>query len=171
MCLDIRQTRRPFGATSAVLRYNRFSRLIALLFKLTFGIALVAYFDDFGALAPESLCRWPLREFGQFRDTLGIKLKANKAAFGRIATFVGLEGEFPHPANEMRIRISLSPDTARNWGDDLAHPTMRSDNTRRIRIDHRAPGIRTEFDLRPLWDGHAFPDIQEITFGELSPPA
>ena len=109
-----------FGATSAALRYNCFSRLIAVLFNMTFGISLVAYFDDFGPLVPKSLCRRAIRTFEQFRDTLGIKLKSNKAAYGRIVTSLGLEGDSPHPVNDMCLRISLSPDNARNWGEMIS---------------------------------------------------
>ena len=45
-----------FGAVSAVLRYNCFSRIISVIFNKIFGIPLLAYFEDFGALVPARLC-------------------------------------------------------------------------------------------------------------------
>ena len=55
-----------FGATSAVLHYSCFSRLLAVLANRIFGIPLIGYFDDFVALAPANVGRLALRTFERF---------------------------------------------------------------------------------------------------------
>ena len=67
-----------FGASSAVLPSNCFSRLLDVLFDRIFGTPLIGYFGDFGAVAPKNLGRCALRTFERFRHTVGIKLKTAK---------------------------------------------------------------------------------------------
>ena len=64
-----------FGANSAVLRYRCFSLLSAVLFNRIFGIPLVEYFDDFGAIGPGNVARMDLRTLERFCHALGAKLK------------------------------------------------------------------------------------------------
>ena len=45
------------GAVSAVIHYNCFSRLLAVLMNLALRIPVLNYFDDFGALVPFDLRR------------------------------------------------------------------------------------------------------------------
>ena len=61
-----------FGAEAAVLHYNCFSRLASVIFNKIFGIPLLAYFDDFGALVPKRLCEKDLHTFEIFCDTLSL---------------------------------------------------------------------------------------------------
>ena len=44
-----------FGAVFAVIRYNIFSRIIAEISRRIFGIPMISYFDDIGALPPQLL--------------------------------------------------------------------------------------------------------------------
>lgn len=46
-----------FGAAAAVLRYNLFSRIFEGLIARLFGIPLLCFFDDFGALIPRPLAK------------------------------------------------------------------------------------------------------------------
>ena len=67
-----------FGATSAVLHYNCFPRLLAVLANRIFGIPLIGYFDDFGALVPADVIRHALSTFERFCNSMGIALKNPK---------------------------------------------------------------------------------------------
>ena len=57
-----------FGATAAVLRYNGFSRIVAVLANILFGLPLVNYFDDFGCILPASISDEGLSTFKRFAD-------------------------------------------------------------------------------------------------------
>lgn len=96
-----------FGAEAAVLHYNCFSRLISVIFNKIFGTPLIAYFDDFGALAPKRLCDKALLTFERFCETIGIRLKTSKTELGTRITFLGLKGGFPSPSNNMALSIRL----------------------------------------------------------------
>ena len=104
-----------FGATSAVLHYNCFSRLLAILANRIFGIPLIGYFDDFGALVPSKVGRRALHTFEQFCNSLGITLKKTKTDRGRRIVFLGLLGNFPAPCNRMLLSIDLPTDKADAW--------------------------------------------------------
>ena len=109
-----------FGAVSAVLHYNCFSRLISVMFNKIFGIPLLAYFDDFGALVPARLCERALRTFESFCETLGIRLKVAKTELGTRLTFLGLKGNFPRPSNGMTLSIRLPKKKAAAWAMSIA---------------------------------------------------
>ena len=96
-----------FGATSAVLHYNCFPRLLAALVNMTFGITISGYFDDFGALAPEELADLASSTFERFSDSPNIRLKASKTKVGAKMVFLGLKGSFPRPSNSMTLKIPL----------------------------------------------------------------
>ena len=104
-----------FGATSAVLHYNCFSRLLAVLTNRIFGIPLIGYFDDFGALVPANVGRLALRTFEQFCNSLGITLKKTKTDRGKRIIFLGLQGDFPSPGNKMLLSIDLPTVKATTW--------------------------------------------------------
>ena len=44
-----------FGAVATVLHYNSFSRIIAVLSNMLFGLPVVNYFDDYGRLLPTAI--------------------------------------------------------------------------------------------------------------------
>ena len=75
-----------FGAEADVRRYNCLSRLISVIFNKTFGTPLLAYFDDFGAIAPKNMCGEDLETFETFCETLGIRLKLTKTVLGTLIT-------------------------------------------------------------------------------------
>ena len=108
-----------FGAAAAVLRYNTFSRVLAVLVCLYLGIPLVGYFDDFGSMTPEELMEIALRTLLRFCATLGIKMKDSKTLAGRLITFLGLNGYFPGPGNNMSLKITLPPEKVLRWCDLL----------------------------------------------------
>ena len=95
------------GASAAVRHYNCFSRIIAVLINLIFGLPTINYFDDFGCLPPTSLVDEGLALFTRFCALLGIRLKAKKTEVGRDVTFLGLRGSFPGPDTDMSLRIDL----------------------------------------------------------------
>ena len=101
-----------FGAASAFLRYNCFSRLLAVLANRIFGIPLIGYFDDFGALVPANVGRHALRTFERFCNSLGITLKKTKTDRGRRIISLGLQGDFPSPGNKMLLSIDLPGEKA-----------------------------------------------------------
>ena len=55
-----------FGAIAAVLLFNVFSRLLRGLFTQLFGISLLCFFDDFGALVPLCISEEALQTFALF---------------------------------------------------------------------------------------------------------
>ena len=109
-----------FGAVSAVLHYNVFSRILAEIFTRLFGIPLLSYFDDFGALIPTPLAEKALITFQNFCSYLGVVLKPAKAEVGRAVCFLGLEGTVPHKANGHKLEIRLTPAKARKWPELIA---------------------------------------------------
>ena len=61
-----------FGAVSAALHYNLFSRLLcAIFFDQLFGVPAICYFDDFGALVPAGLEPAAIRTFARCCASLG----------------------------------------------------------------------------------------------------
>ena len=104
-----------FGATSAVLRYKCFSRLLAVLFNRIFGIPLIGYFGDFGSLVPGNVGRRALRTFECFRSKLGITLKKTKTGRCQVVISIGIRGDFPTPANKMLLIITPPEEMERTW--------------------------------------------------------
>ena len=104
-----------FGAAAAVLRYNCFSRLLSVLSNLTFVIPLIGYFDDFGALIPYELSNDAIDTFVEVCATLGIHLETKKTEVGWGIIFLGIQGTFPRPANDMALVIKLPPKNAKTW--------------------------------------------------------
>ena len=104
-----------FGAMAAALRYNCFSWMLSVLFNLIFGIPLIGYFDDFGALIPYELSKDAIDTFVEFCTTLGIHLKTKMAEVGWEIIFLGLQGTSPSPANDMTLMIRLHPKKAETW--------------------------------------------------------
>ena len=56
-----------FGASAAVLHYNAFSRIVAILANKIFGAPIVNYFDDLGFLLPTSIGMIGLTDFSPFQ--------------------------------------------------------------------------------------------------------
>ena len=106
-----------FGAVAAVLHYNVFSRVLAELFTKLFGIPILSFFDDFGALIPGPLAKAALEAFKAFCELLGIRLKAEKEEVGPRVTFLGLRGFFPCRENGWKLQITLPSDKAKAWAD------------------------------------------------------
>ena len=104
-----------FGAEAAVTHYNCLSRAIAVLTNMIFGIPMLAYFDDFGALAPEDLGPEALAVFKIFTPVIGFFLNGKKFDIGRALTFLGIFGRFPGPDNDMTLVLSLPADKAARW--------------------------------------------------------
>ena len=60
-----------FGAVDAVLHYNVFSRVLSELFTQLFGVPMLSFFGDFGALAPAEIAPLAPQTFTSFCETLG----------------------------------------------------------------------------------------------------
>lgn len=84
-----------FGAIAAFLHYNALARLPEEQFASLFGIPLLSFFDDYGAIAPSELAEIPLHTVTLFCEKLGIKLKIPKSEFDQKVTFLGLGGGLP----------------------------------------------------------------------------
>ena len=108
-----------FGAIAAVIHYNVFSRLLAELTCKIFGIPIVSYFDDFGALLPSPLAKRGLEVFTAFCSHLGITLKKTKSEVGPKITYLGLLGAFPTRGNGGRLTVSLTPEKAKKWSENI----------------------------------------------------
>ena len=113
--MDIHQNDLLFGATSSVMRYNCFPRLLDGLFNRIFGIPLIGYFEDAGALFPGNVFRRALRTFERFCRALGIKLKTTKTDRRQKIISLGVRCDFPSPANNMILIITLTEDEATTW--------------------------------------------------------
>ena len=109
-----------FGATSAVLHYNVFSRLVTSLVNRLFGIPMICFFDDFSALIHRVLPNKAMAVFSRFCEAIGITLKPRKSDVGHEITFLGLLGWFPKAANNYTLRISLPEEKRKALSDLLA---------------------------------------------------
>ena len=58
-----------FGAVAAALRYNCFSRIIAVLANLVLGIPMANYFDDIGSMSKSSISEDALVTFSDFAES------------------------------------------------------------------------------------------------------
>ena len=108
-----------FGAEAAVIHYNCFSRIVAVLVNRIFGIPLVAYFDDLGDPAPTDLAQPALGAVKIFLPTLGISLNARKTGMGELTTFLGIEWKFPNPSNGMTLALALPLGKKTRWTDAI----------------------------------------------------
>ena len=109
-----------FGAVAEVLRYNVSPSLISELFTQLFGIPLLVFFGDFGAITPCGISEAAIRTFALFCSKLGIKLKTEKSEAGRRITFLGLEGDFPCRANGFALSVCLTREKAEAWDVQLS---------------------------------------------------
>ena len=66
------------GAEAPVTHYNCLSRAIAVLTNLIFGIPLLSYFDDFGALVPDDLGEDSIATYKIFFARIGFFLNKRK---------------------------------------------------------------------------------------------
>ena len=64
-----------FGAAATALRYNTYSRMMAVLVFLYLCIPLVGYFGDFGALSPDGITDLSVKTLLKFCELLRIKMK------------------------------------------------------------------------------------------------
>ena len=108
-----------FGATAAVLHYNGFSRIVAVLANILFGLPVVNYFDDIGRILPTSISDEGLSTFKRFCGLIGVRLKEEKAKPGTVTTFLGLDGAFPCPSTGMTLQINLTSEMKRIWAGGI----------------------------------------------------
>ena len=97
-----------------------FSRLIAELFTQLFGIPLLVFFGDFGAIIPYEVSDAALHVFTLFCSKLGIALRTAKSEVGRRVTFLGLEGDFPCEADNYTLSARLTSDKAEAWAGQIS---------------------------------------------------
>ena len=141
-----------FGAISAVLHYNVFSRILAELACRIFGLPMLSYFDDFGALLPAEIAKQGLLTFSRMCTLLGIKLKLQKSEVGPAITFLGLLGTFPSKEGGMDLTVSLPQDKAAKWAADITQ--------------YQAKGIITHPELEKLIGKLCF--SQTCLFGKFA---
>ena len=108
------------GAISAVLHYNIFSRIIDELTCKLFGVPMLSYFGDFGALLPASLAAKGLHTFSRTCQTLGITPKLAKSEVGPEVTFLGLLGSFPTVSGGMQLRVTLPAEKSTKWANPIS---------------------------------------------------
>ena len=92
-----------------------FSRTLAEISARLFGIPLLIYFGDFGAIIPSSLSIRALEVSLAFCMITGIVLKEEKAQLGPTVSFLGVSGTFTRAANGMQREIRLTSDKATKW--------------------------------------------------------
>ena len=86
-----------FGAVSAVIHYNCFTREFDVIINRAFGIPLLSYYDDFGSIAPEILGQTSLETIHSDDKAITMILRDGKSEVGRRVKFLGLLGPFSHP--------------------------------------------------------------------------
>ena len=106
-----------FGAVSAVLHYNSFSRALGVLVNRYLGIPLCTYYDDFGAYSPSIIKDHALRAFSNFSEILGADLNPDKSKAKDSLKFLGLKGDFPHIESGMLLRIYLPRSKISAWSE------------------------------------------------------
>ena len=79
------------------MRYNAFSRKVAILANKIFGLPIVNYFGDLGCLRPISIEKMGLRAFRRFSAWIHFAIKDIKTKVGRKVTLLGLEGVISGP--------------------------------------------------------------------------
>ena len=84
-----------------------------------FGIPLICFFDDFGAMVPSEIALAALDFFTLFCHKLWITLEPSKSELGQRVTFIGLSGSFPRKENNWQLEVSLSREKALLWADDI----------------------------------------------------
>ena len=104
-----------FGAEAAVTHYNCFSRTLAVLINRIFGIPLMSYFDDLGALTPSEITQLALETIKEFLLILMIFLNGRKTNLGEDLVFLGLLGFPPNPSRRMTLAIVLPQDKKDRW--------------------------------------------------------
>lgn len=143
-----------FGAEAAVIHYNCYSRTVAILIYRIFGIPIISYYDDLGALIPSDLGQLAMETTKIFVSTIGYFINNKKTDLGELLTLMGLSGRFPNPTNDMTLGISL-PETKK---------TTRSAMIQQI-LDL---GVVTYAQLASLIGGLSFP--QTSIFGRFGRP-
>ena len=101
------------GDAADVLRYNCLPGLLSALFNIIFGIPLIGYFGDSGALIPYELSKDSVGTFVEFCTTFGIRLKKSRQMSGGASYFWDYRGNFRRPGNEMTLRTKLHPQKAK----------------------------------------------------------
>jgi hypothetical protein len=87
----------PFGATSAVVQFNRAARLLQQIFLHLFVIPILNYFDDFIIVAPRAFWPFMTRVIEGIADMLGWKWKPSS-----------LETTFDASFDLLGVRLNLS---------------------------------------------------------------
>ena len=108
-----------FGAVAAVLHYNCFSRIIAILANRIFGLPMVNYFDDLGCLILSQISRSGLNTFRKFCRIIVFVLRKDKTELGKEITFLGLRGTFPSPQTDMLLSVDLTAEKKAAWASRI----------------------------------------------------
>ena len=84
-----------FGSFGAVLHYNTISRIVDELVSRLFGIPMIRYCDDFGALLPASIAHSGLAAYARRCELLDIGIKTTKSDVGSNIALLVLIGPPP----------------------------------------------------------------------------
>ena len=76
-----------FGSTAAVLRYNGYSRIAAVLANILFGLPIAKYFDDCGFPTPSSFSADGLSLLRQFCGRIGVTPRTQRPSLGKLFLF------------------------------------------------------------------------------------
>ena len=104
-----------FGAVAAVLRYNCFSRISAVLACRILDIPTVTYFEDIGSMSKSSISDDALGTFAEFCRILMVLLKKEKSGLWCQLPFLGLVGDLPAPDNDMTLSVALTDEEKSLW--------------------------------------------------------
>ena len=85
------------------------------------GIPIISYFGDFGDLVPFDIGQLAIDAIKIFRMTIGVYLKVAKTEWGKVLTFLGLEGSAPAPVTGMDFAINLPISKRTNLTDTIDH--------------------------------------------------
>ena len=86
---------------------------------MVFGIPMLSYFDDFGALLPAKLDKQAIRTFSAWCELIGAPPQAPKSEVGQQVTFLVLLGSFPTYKNGMQLNVTLPKGKSNKWPNQI----------------------------------------------------
>ena len=104
-----------FGAAAAVMRYNCFSRIIAVISCSFFRLPALNYFDDLGCTLPDSISTPGQKVCPTFCWLVGFLLNGRKPKMGRHVVSLGLEGNIPGRDDGMCLPTALPESNKAIW--------------------------------------------------------
>ena len=105
-----------YGAVAAVLHYNIFSRILAVINDIFPGFPAANYFDDYGFPLPESLVRMGCRIFRAVCGQAGVIItKKKKTEVSRHLDFLVTMRTSPSPETDIPLQQEMADSKKGKW--------------------------------------------------------